>query len=438
MSGNSVRSSNSAPAVRTTPQVRSNNSAPAVRTDAARPPVRTEIARPSDRTAQPQVRTSGRTGQTQVGANPSPANRDVNRDVNRDINRDVNRDINRDHNSDRWTRSNNNWNNNNNRNNNWNNNRNGNQWSNNHAPQWSRNYPWYSNLYGNRGLNGMYGPSYGNNFGMYGNAFTRPYTYFGNYYGNGLGYGYGYGSGLSSLIGLATGMTGFGMPGVGMGYGYGAYGGYGAFSPFGYSSNYSSGYSTPYIVDNSTTTQADAYVSAPNTSGDFLATGRSAFQSGDYAEAQRQANHAVIDTPQDAKAHELMMLSLFAQGEYQGATAAAHAVADLGQVPDWPTLYGYYKDRDKYVQHLGKLQQFVKEHPDAPEGRFLLGVNYQMIGDNQPAQKQFAEYAKLVQGDDPVAVKLFDDVGGDVNTLPKPQAPVHVNATSPATEDGGN
>jgi tetratricopeptide (TPR) repeat protein len=346
----------------------------------------------------------------QVRTAPSTSNRDGQRSYQRDRNQ--------------WTDNNYRWNDNN---------RSGNQWSSPYSgPRTQRNYPYY----GNNRNSGLYGGLFGsNNYwgNYYGNNVGRSYGSYGPnaYYGN----GYGYGSGLGNLIGLATGLSGvggFGVPGIGLGYGgYGGYGyggyGYSGYGPFGSNSGY---YSTPYVVDryvvnNST---ADTYVTTPATSGDFLASGKAAFLAGDYAAAQRQANHAVVENPENAKAHELMMLSMFAQGEFRGAAAAAHAVADLGQVPDWPTLYGYYKDRDKYVQHLEKLQQFAKENPDAPEAKFLLGFNYQMLGDKAQAEKQFAKYINAVNGEDQIAVKLFSSVGGDVTTLPKPDTQVPVNA----------
>jgi len=179
-------------------------------------------------------------------------------------------------------------------------------------------------------------------------------------------------------------------------------------------------------------------VSAPATGGDFLASAKASFLAGDYANAQRLANHAIVEAPQDPKAHEMMSLAMFAQGDYQGSAAAAHAVADMGTVADWPTLYGYYKDRDKYVEHLEKLQQFVKERPDAPEGRFLLGLHHKMMGQNNLAEQQFAQYLKLVRGEDQLAVKLFSEVGGDVSTIPKPEPSVPVKAPdiAPLPDEG--
>jgi len=291
-----------------------------------------------------------------------------------------------------------------------------NQWTNRYSSPWTgRNYPSYGNY-----------RSYGD-YGWYGNNFGSPYSgrYYGNYYGNRGGYGYG----LSSLIGLAAGLSGyggFGVPGIGLGYG--GYGAYGAYGPYGYNSWYSNGYSRPYLVESYTTRRAETYISTPNSVSEFLQSGKASFLAGDYASAQRQANHAVVEAPDNPKAHELMMLSMFAQGDFAGAAAAAHAVADLGQVPDWPTLYGYYKNRDRYVQHLEKLQQHVKENPDQPDGRFLLGFNYQMIGDKNHAEQQFAQYLQLVRAEDQIAVQLFRDVGGDVGTLPQPEANVPVRA----------
>ena len=74
------------------------------------------------------------------------------------------------------------------------------------------------------------------------------------------------------------------------------------------------------------------------------------------------------------------MLGLFAMGETRGAAMEAHAVAAMGHIPDWPTLYGFYENVVPYEQQLRKLEKFVDEHPSAGEGRFLLGFQYMMEG----------------------------------------------------------
>jgi len=301
-----------------------------------------------------------------------------------------------------WNRNGNNWNRNGN--NNWNNN-----WSNwnrnNPGRNWVNTTPGFWNQYYR---NGNYGnPFFGNNY--YGNGYLPGYGGYG-------GYGYG-----------GYGLGGFGLPGIGIGFGLGRLFGGGGYmgSRYGYNQgyyggNYNTGYGGTYSqTPNAVVTEpADTAVT-----GDYLESARTAFMNGDYAGAQRLAQHAVIDTPDQAKAHELLSLALFAQGNYAGAAEAAHAAVSLGSVPDWPTLYGYYNDREKYEQHFNAIKQFAHDHPDAPEGRFLLGLHHLMMGHRDPAKNEFAEYLKLVDHQDPIGVKLYGEAGGDVRALPKPTAP---------------
>jgi tetratricopeptide (TPR) repeat protein len=157
--------------------------------------------------------------------------------------------------------------------------------------------------------------------------------------------------------------------------------------------------------------------------GNFLESARREFESGDYAAAQKLAHHAVVDEPDNPKAHEMMSLAFFAQGNYAAAAEAARATVSLGAVADWPTLYGYYNDRSKYEQNFNALKQFVSEHQNAPEGRFLLGVHNLMMGHRDTARREFAEYLKLVDHQDPIGIRLYGDAGGDVDALPKPANP---------------
>jgi hypothetical protein len=127
-----------------------------------------------------------------------------------------------------------------------------------------------------------------------------------------------------------------------------------------------------------------------------------------------------------------MSLALLAQQDYAGAAAAAHAAVSLGSVPDWPTLYYYYNDRSRYESQYLALKQFVQDRPEAPEGHFLLGLHHMIMGHRESSQQQFAEYLRLVNYEDELAVKLFGEIGGDVKSLPKPErAPPPAPAPSP-------
>jgi hypothetical protein len=161
---------------------------------------------------------------------------------------------------------------------------------------------------------------------------------------------------------------------------------------------------------------------APATSTDeYLRAARDSFRSGDYATAQRLANHAVVESPENAKAHEILSLAFLSQGDYRGAAAAAHAAVASAPVADWPTLYRYYLDRDKYTQHLRDLQRFVKENPDVFEVRFLLGVHYMMLGHRAEAKEELAQYLRRAW-EDPVATRLFTELGGKLDEIPRDAA----------------
>ena len=233
---------------------------------------------------------------------------------------------------------------------------------------------------------------------------------------SGFGTGYGYGLG------------GFGIPGLGLGGWGGPYGYYGSgFYPGYYAART---YAPSGVVYSSETPAPETFVSTPATGNQFLEAARTAFLNGDFAEAQRQASHAIVEMPDQPKSHEMMSLAMFAQGDFPAAAAAAHASVQLGGVSDWPTLYGYYNDRDKYITHLRKLQDFVKEKPDSPDGHFLLGLHQAMMGNQNAAKEQLDEYLKIVRYQDPVGRQMFADVGGDVSALPKlEEMPAPGNAT---------
>ena len=57
----------------------------------------------------------------------------------------------------------------------------------------------------------------------------------------------------------------------------------------------------------------------------------------------------------------MLMLGMFAMHEYRGAAMEAHAVAALGPIPDWPTLYGIYGKVEPYTEQLRALEKFAEE-----------------------------------------------------------------------------
>ena len=137
-----------------------------------------------------------------------------------------------------------------------------------------------------------------------------------------------------------------------------------------------------------------------------------AFQAGNYSNAMRNAEHAIVDSPRDAEAHEVVSLAAMANKDYRVAATAAHAVIELGGVPSWSQVYAIYQNVDAYTTQLRALEDYVKAHPKAPEAQFLLGVQYMTTGYTSEAHDHFAEAAQLTPKDK-VAQELAKGAAGE-------------------------
>jgi len=211
------------------------------------------------------------------------------------------------------------------------------------------------------------------------------------------------------------------------GYGYGstyAYGGYG-YGPYG-GPQYTY---DDYDVDDYSTdlppsaSESEYAASADISAGEqFLSGARDAFARKQYNDALRLANHAAVEVPRTAKAHELMSLALFALQDYHGANLEAHAALSLGPASDWPTLYGYYGNLPTYNEQLDTLVEFIRKHPPAPEGRFVLAYHDLMMGHRDAAKQQLEKVVAAVPQDKVAADLLKELKGGAPQTSEKPQA----------------
>jgi hypothetical protein len=201
---------------------------------------------------------------------------------------------------------------------------------------------------------------------------------------------------------------GWGWPYVGLGwYGYGGwpyygYGhGYGDYGDYGYTPYYGStvAYDNTPAVAAETPTEATAEESSTEPSPEYFAQAREMFESGNYKEALRLAGHAAVDSPRNPEVHELASLCLFALKDYRGAAMEAHAALAVGPPIDWPTLYSYYGNIDTYTNQLRALEKFVQDNPKAPEGHFLLGYQFVMLGHKDAAKKQLDQAVALTPRD---------------------------------------
>jgi hypothetical protein len=208
--------------------------------------------------------------------------------------------------------------------------------------------------------------------------------------------------------------VGFGSPWLGFGWWPGYYGFY-------YGAPYCGGLYADYSYDSVpytaayTPAETASVATAPagGDGSDFYAQALAAFQQGEYRNATRLAGHASIDDPRNPDVHVLLMLGLFAIGEYRGSAMEAHAVASLGKTPDWAKLCAIYGNVDPYTEHLRALEKSAREKPTAAEGRFLLGYQYVMEGHPEAAQNEFLQALKLTPKDR-LAAQLLKEVGGKV------------------------
>jgi TolA-binding protein len=145
---------------------------------------------------------------------------------------------------------------------------------------------------------------------------------------------------------------------------------------------------------------------------DLYPQAQAAFQTADYHKALNLIGQSLQSNSQNVRCHQLGVFALMALGRYEAAAAAAHSAAALSDIPTWPTVTQFYGGHiGQYTSDLRALEAFVRQHPNAGEGHFLLGFNYVVTGHKADAKPQFAEAIRLVPGD-PLAAKLMQQLGG--------------------------
>lgn len=309
----------------------------------------------------------------------------------------------------------------------------------------NRGYGWGGG-WGNRGLGwgggwGGRGWGWGGGWGGrgwgWGGGWGYPFLGYGfGYPYMGFGYGYGWGGLFGSLLyGLGGGYGGYG------GWGYGGYGGYaspyyGYGSGTGYYSNqlaYDSGY---YGVTNAAAVTVPAVTSAQpvqlegtststamaGTTG-FAQQGEAAFKSGDYNGAVYAWKHAIVDDPQNPVVLMMIGQALFATGKYNEAAGATQAAMQALPKDQWDVVVKNYRELygngQDYTDQLRALEKAVKDKPDDPAQRFLLGFHYAYLGYPQQAVEQLDKALRIAPRDE-AAKQLRTEMQ---NKLPKPITP---------------
>ena len=130
----------------------------------------------------------------------------------------------------------------------------------------------------------------------------------------------------------------------------------------------------------------------------------------------------------------MLAQGLFATGSYDEAAGAVQQGLQMLPEDQWGIvvsnfreLYGKVGD---YTSQLRALEKSVKQQPDDPAPRFLLGYHYGFLGYPQHAVKQLDKALELAPADQ-LAQKLRDQFNAK---LPKP---ADVNGKVPADKEAG-
>lgn len=183
---------------------------------------------------------------------------------------------------------------------------------------------------------------------------------------------------------------------------------------------------------------ASASVSDVSAVNSYSQSAKNAFRAGQFDEAARLANHALVEDSSNINLHLLLSHALFAASDYRGATMAVHRAAAIGgteklgyYVKNWRILYR----NSSYIDAMNRLNRFVNEKPDDVAARFLRGYHFMYLGDHTDyAARELAKAIKL-EPNDRLAANLLATIS-DIDDVTKPIGRKEIEPESqPANSD---
>ncbi len=245
---------------------------------------------------------------------------------------------------------------------------------------------------------------------------------------------YGYANSFSPWWGVVPGLGsnwggwGWGWGWPQWGWGYGNWGGYG----YGYGD-----YNT-YYGSSVPAQQVTAYVPTAEqvqTAQDFYGDALAAFQAGQYEEAIRLCQHAMVDNPRNSDVILLMAQSMFAIGEYDQAADAVQMAVQLLPQDQWGTIAknysDYYPNIEDYTTQLRALENASRTAAQPnPALNLLLGYHYGFLGHPRQA---VAELDTTIDArpQDTGAQKLRDLFASGAGIPARTPAPAQDTAVAP-------
>jgi tetratricopeptide (TPR) repeat protein len=124
-----------------------------------------------------------------------------------------------------------------------------------------------------------------------------------------------------------------------------------------------------------------------------------AFQAGQYDQALKLIDEALVQLPYDPALHEFRGLVFFARKDYQQAAAIVYSVLSVSPGWDWTTLSSRYADHEVFSRQLRSLEAYHKQHPESAAAAFLRAYHYTTCRHTEAAVKQFERTVKLLPED---------------------------------------
>jgi hypothetical protein len=183
---------------------------------------------------------------------------------------------------------------------------------------------------------------------------------------------------------------------------------------------------TPYVVAKPVTTSKGV---------GYQRSAEAAFRAGDFEDAARLANHALVEMPRDGKLLLFAAQTLFAVGDYRSAAAAIHQATSLLGSEQWGYVVEnyrqYYRGR-AYVDQMARLDEYIKENPNTAHAYFLRGYQHGFLGHQKSTLRDLNKAVEL-ESRDQLAAQLIERFGGTPPVASTPDL-----GEPPAAEGGGH
>ena len=150
-----------------------------------------------------------------------------------------------------------------------------------------------------------------------------------------------------------------------------------------------------------------------NNVNQFYEQAKAAFLQGNYRDATHLAAHAAVDDPKSPTVHLLLVLGMFATGEYRGAAMEAHAVALLGKTPAWSVVYEFLRRSGAVHEAIAGARKIRGREAETARGTILARVS---LYDRRPSRRGEGRIlaALRLTPRDRVAAQLLKSQGGEV------------------------